>query len=79
MALPGDEGSVAARTGADFNEAGGTEVGPGELLAAGPDHLDRLASGAGKARGFNGGFAGVLAAIAAAHVWLDDADLVWRR
>ena len=72
--LPGDEGAVVRDGGFEFHEAGGAEVGPGELLFAGPDELDRLAGGLGETRGLDGRFAGVFAAIARAHVGLDDAD-----
>ena len=71
--LPGGEGAVAAHAGFDFDEAGGAEIGPGEFFFAGPDDFDRLAGGFGKARGFDGGLAAVLATVAAAHVGLDDA------
>ena len=69
--------SVPSRlsAGANLDEAGRTQVGPGEFFLARPHQLDRLARGLGEARGFDGGFAGVLAAVAAAHVGLDDADL----
>src|ERR1017187_3747624 len=72
--LPGDEGAVVRDGGLELHEAGGAEVGPGELLFAGPDELDRLASGLGETGGFDGSFAGVLASVARAHVGLDDAD-----
>ena len=76
VVLPGGEGAVALSGCANLDDAGGAEVGPGKLLAAGPHQLDRLAGGLGQARGFHGGFAGVLAAIAAAHIGLDDVNLV---
>ncbi len=40
-----------------------------------PHHLHGFAGGLGQARCFNGRFAGVLAAVSAAHVGLDHADL----
>ena len=40
---------------ADLDHAGGTEVGPGELLLARPVELHRLAGGLREPRGFDGG------------------------
>ena len=77
--LPGNQRSIASRAGLDLNQAGGAEIGPGKLLAARPHHLHRLAGGLGQARGFNCRLAGMLAAIAAAHVGLDDAHLGRRK
>src|ERR1019366_6424393 len=72
--LPGDEGAVVRDGGFEFHEAGGAEVGPGELLFARPDELHRLAGGLGETRGFDGSFAGLLASVTRAHVGLDDPD-----
>ena len=65
-----------ARGCPDFNEARWAEVGPGEFLFAGPHNLHGFAGGLGKAGSFNSSFAGVLAAVSAAHVGLEDAHLV---
>ncbi len=75
VVLPGDERAVLLDARADLDEAGGAQVGPGEFILARPDNFDGLAGGFCQARGFDGRFAGVLAAIAAAHVGLDDAHL----
>ena len=37
--LPGGDGAVGRDGGFELHEAGGAEVGPGELLFAGPDEL----------------------------------------
>ena len=58
--------------GFELHEAGGAEVGPGEFLFAGPDEFHRLAGGLGEARRLDGSFSGVFAAVAGAHVGLDD-------
>lgn len=73
--LPGDQGSVAPRTGFDLDQTSRAEIGPGEFFAPCPDNLDGFAGGFGQAGRFNGRLAGMLAAIAAAHVGLDHAHL----
>jgi len=64
------------RGGPNLNHAGRPEVRPGELLTARPDEFDGFTGGPREACGLDGGFAGVLAAVAAAHVGLDDVDLI---
>ena len=55
----------------DLDDARRPEVGPGEFFLAGPDQLDRPAGLAGQARGLDGRFARVLAAVAGAGVGHD--------
>ena len=73
--LPGDDRAVLAGAAADFDDAAGPEVGPGEFLFARPRHFHRLARGSGEASGFDGRFAGVLAAVAGAGVGNDVAHI----
>ena len=56
--------------------AGGAELGPGELLGAGPDQADRLAGRLRQPGGLDGALAGVLAAEPAAEVGDDHPDAV---
>ena len=60
----------------DVNDAGGAEVGPGKFLLTSPDQLDRLAGRFGQAGGFDGGLAGVFAAVTRAGVGHDDANVL---
>src|SRR5260370_34342140 len=69
--IPGEKFSIGRDGAFDFDDAGGTEIGPGEFFFAGPDDFDRTTGGAGKARGFDGGVAGVLATIGRAGVGHD--------
>ena len=64
--------------GVDLDHAGRAEVGPGELLLARPDDLDRLAGRLRQPGRLDRRLAGVLAAVAGAHVRHDHAHLVRR-
>src|SRR6266478_2677366 len=75
--VPGEEFAVGSDGAFDFDDAGGTEVRPSEFFFAGPDDFDGAACGAGEARGFDGGVAGVLASVGGAGVGDDDADIVF--
>src|SRR5262245_46186090 len=74
--LPRGEGPVFLDPRGHFDESGRAEIGPGELLLAGPGDLDRLPHGLGEPRGLDRGVHGVFAAVPGAHVRDDDADLV---
>src|SRR6266849_2936813 len=75
MELPVGDLTVLAHSAGDFDDPGRAEVRPGELLRAGPDELDRLARGLGEAGRFDGGLAGVLAAVSGTGIGRDHADL----
>ena len=74
--LPGRERPVLACAGLDLDDARGPEVGPVELLLAGPDQLDGPAGPAGQAGGLECGLARVLAAVAGPGVGHDDPHAV---
>ena len=77
--FPGDQRAIVVGAAADLNQSGGTEIGPGKFLFACPDNLDRLAGCLGQTRCFNGGFARMFAAVAAAHVGLNHANFLRRK
>src|SRR5713226_938527 len=62
--LPGRERAVLLRSSLDLNDAGWTEIRPGELFFARPNNLDRLAHSFGQTRRFDRGLAVMLAAVA---------------
>ena len=77
--FPGGERAVGADAAFYFDHAGGTKIRPGEFFFAGPDEFYGTARGAGDACGFEGGVAGVFAAVGGAGVWNDDADgAIWK-
>ena len=76
MELPGGELAVLVDAGGRFDQSGGTEVGPGKLFLAGPDHLHGFAHGLCQPGRLDGGLAGMLAAVAAAGVGNDHPNLV---
>ena len=76
MELPGRQGAVLAGARLQVDHARGAEVGPGELLLAGPGHLHRLARRPGQAGRLDGRLAGMLAAVARAGVGHDHPDAV---
>ena len=74
MKFPGCDGSIAAKTAADFDNACRTEIGPGEFLLAGPDQLDRPLRRPRQSRRLYGRLAGVLASIARSGIRHQHAD-----
>src|SRR5580704_12733255 len=72
MKFPGRERSVAAAAALDFDDAGRSEVGPGEFFLARPDEFYRLACLASQ----DGRLAGMLAAVACPGIGHDDPDRV---
>src|SRR5215468_425988 len=74
MKFPRDDRAVLPRAALDFNDAGRPEVGPGELLLARPDDLDRFSGRLGQARRLYGRVARVLAAVGGSGVWDENAD-----
>ena len=77
--MPGGQRALVVEAGFGLDESGGTEVGPGELLLAGPAQRDGLAGRLREARGLLGGFARVLAAKAAAKIRDNHAHVVVRQ
>ena len=73
-ALIDAEAGLAADRAGDVDHAGRAEVGPGELLLARPDQLDRRVDGAGQPGGLDRRVAKVLAAVGRACVGDDHAD-----
>src|SRR5215467_15201875 len=63
MEFPSRDGAVLTHAAGHFNHARGAEVRPCEFLLAGPDQLYRLTGCLRQARGFDGVFARMLAAI----------------
>src|SRR5260370_16854891 len=76
MKLPGRDDSIFIGAAANVDHAGGTEIGPGELLFARPDELHRFSSGFCQTSGYDAALAGVFTAIAGAGVGHDDAHAV---
>ena len=74
MKFPRSDGSIAAKTATDFNNACRTEIGPGEFFFAGPDQLDRPLRGPRQSRRFNGCFPGVFAPVARSRIRHQHAD-----
>src|SRR5882757_9287505 len=66
--LPIFEVTVGIHGRANVDDAGGAEVSPSKFFLASPDDFDRLLGGASETRGFDGGFTGMLAAVAGASV-----------
>ena len=77
--LPGSQLAVLVDAGRGFDQTGGAEVGPGELLLAGPDELHRLSRGASQPGGLDRGLVGMLAAVAAARVRHQHPDAILRQ
>src|SRR5262245_19454000 len=72
--LPGSERAVGVDAGFYVDHASGPEIGPGELLFAGPDEFHGTIGGVSDASGFESSVAGVLATISRTSVGDDDAD-----
>ena len=79
MELPGGERAVLAHAAGHVDDARRPEVGPGKLLLAGPDQLDRPARRLRQPGGLDRRLAGVLAAVAGAGVGHDHAHRVLRQ
>src|SRR5256885_11237357 len=62
--LPIFEVAVRIHGSANVYDAGGTEVSPSKFFFASPDDFDGFFGGAGETRGLDGGFTGVVAAVA---------------
>src|SRR5947209_3023383 len=73
--IPCDDDAVFAGSGMSFDDASGTEVGPGEFLFAGPCDLHGSARGFGQTRRFDGRLSSVLAAIARPCIGDDHAHI----
>src|SRR5579884_2210222 len=76
MVFPGNEHAVFVRTTTDINPSRRAEVRPGELFLSCPDKFYWLADGLCQTRRFHCAFSAVFAAISAAHVRHDDADVL---
>ena len=74
--MPGRDFALGIQAGLRFDDAGGTEIGPGEFLLAGPAQGDRLARGPGEARRLDRVFARVFAAEGSPEIRDDHAHLV---
>src|ERR1700719_732490 len=75
--IPSEEFAVIGHGAFHFDDAGGTEIGPGEFFLAGPDDFDWPACGARKTRGFDGGVAAVLSTIRGTGVRNDHSDVAF--
>src|ERR1700675_989830 len=76
--FPGEEFAINGYGAFHFDDASGTEIGPGEFFFAGPDNFDRAARGTRQASGFDGSVAGVLSAVRRAGVGDDHANIAFR-
>ena len=76
--MPGGQRALIVQAGFGLNEGRGTEVGPGELLLAGPAQRDGLAGRLREAGSLLGDFTRMLAAKAAAKIRDNDAHMVLR-
>ena len=74
--MPRGDRTQLVQTRLGIDHSGGAKLGPGELLGAGPDELDRLACPLRQACRLDGALARVLAAEPATEVGNDHADLV---
>src|SRR5207249_6404445 len=75
--LPRDNFAVCSCRSLYINYAGGSKVGPGELLFTRPNELHGFASCLGQARGFNGSVPHVLPAVCCPGVRDDHAYLLF--
>jgi len=73
--FPGSECAVGRYAAFDFDYAGWTEIGPGELLFARPDNFHGLACGSREPCGFEGRIGRVFTAIGRAGIGHDHADV----
>src|SRR5271166_4135132 len=76
--LPGCQLAVLVDAGRGFDQTGGAEVGPGELLLAGPYELHRLSRNACQPGGLDRGLVGMLAAVATARIRYQHPDAILR-
>src|ERR1700674_4601182 len=74
MKLPAGDLAILAHTTADFDDRSGTKVGPGKLLFARPNYLDRPLRGTRQSGSLDGGFACVLPTITGAGIRHQDTD-----
>src|SRR5512146_1435063 len=74
MELPRHKPSVFCGPGLHFDQRSGSEIRPRELLRARPHYLHGLACSPRQPCSLNRSFSGMLAAVAAAHVRLDNAN-----
>src|SRR5688572_5109289 len=74
--LPARESARGVHLARNVDDACRSEVGPRELLLARPDQLHRFPGKLGEPRGFDGGFAGMLAAVTRTGVRYDHAHAI---